>query len=111
MTHCRTDIGVSCLPDGKSFYQQCLHYHTSTELTAQQIHDIGLLEVQRIKQLQYIVCIIVSPHPRDRGAIQMFGIVWGIATPPEIWMGVEHLSTPLILRRFLLGGLAPLKLV
>ena len=33
---------------------------------------------------------------------------WGVATLPEFWMGggggVEHLSTPPDLRRFLLGG-------
>ena len=47
-----------------------------------------------------------------RGAKQGGG-VGGIVTPPEFWRGggVEHLSTPLILRRFLLGGLAALKLI
>ena len=36
----------------------------------------------------------------------------GVAAPPEFWMGVENMLTPLILRRFLLGVVAvPLKLI
>ncbi|RCU45768.1 DUF885 domain-containing protein [Corallincola holothuriorum] len=40
--------GVWKLPDGAQFYQSTLHFHTSTDLTAEQIHEIGLQEVARI---------------------------------------------------------------
>ena len=38
---------------------------------------------------------------------------WGVSTPPEFWMGVEHQSCqpPLILRKKFLGGVGPLKLI
>ena len=29
--------------------QACLRFHTTTDLTAQQIHDMGLSEVERIE--------------------------------------------------------------
>lgn len=35
-------------PDGEAYYRHQLRVHTSTELTADQIHDIGLREVDRI---------------------------------------------------------------
>jgi len=46
----RPDIGVTTLPEiGKDFYKACLEFHTSTNLTAQEIHDKGLEEVKRIE--------------------------------------------------------------
>lgn len=40
--------GVWALPDGDNYYQQLLDYYTTTDLTAAQIHQIGLDEVDRI---------------------------------------------------------------
>jgi uncharacterized protein (DUF885 family) len=40
--------GVWRLPDGDAYYAWALRWHTTTELTAQEIHDIGLQEVERI---------------------------------------------------------------
>lgn len=37
--------GVWKLPNGEAFYNQCLRMETTTNLTAQQVHDIGLREV------------------------------------------------------------------
>ncbi|MDP4534618.1 DUF885 domain-containing protein [Alkalimonas collagenimarina] len=45
-----TDDGVWRLPDGKAFYQHALNRMTTTELTAEQIHQIGLDDVDRIHQ-------------------------------------------------------------
>lgn len=46
----RTSIGVSETPDGRDFYQNRINYYTtSTEYTAEEIHQIGLKEVARIK--------------------------------------------------------------
>lgn len=41
--------GISRLPDGAAAYQQALRTYTSTNLTAAQIHEIGLREVARIE--------------------------------------------------------------
>jgi uncharacterized protein (DUF885 family) len=38
------------MPGGLEFYNECLRWHTSLELTPQQVHDIGLAEVGRIRK-------------------------------------------------------------
>ena len=49
--HPKTDdtAGISRLPHGAEAYQQALKTYTSTNLTAAQIHEIGLREVARIE--------------------------------------------------------------
>lgn len=42
--------GVSRHPDGEAYYQHMLKVSTTTDLTADEIHQIGLDEVSRIKQ-------------------------------------------------------------
>ena len=47
----RPEIGVSSLPGvGKEFYEACLKFHTSTNMTVTEIHELGLAEVDRIEQ-------------------------------------------------------------
>jgi uncharacterized protein (DUF885 family) len=40
--------GLSWLDDGEATYRRLLHRHTSTDLTAQQIHDIGLGQIAKL---------------------------------------------------------------
>ncbi|MDZ7790938.1 MAG: DUF885 domain-containing protein [Xanthomonadales bacterium] len=40
--------GVWRLPDGDAFYRQAIRQHTTTEMSADEIHEIGLSEVERI---------------------------------------------------------------
>jgi uncharacterized protein (DUF885 family) len=42
---CRTEIGASALPDGADYYKFLLRRITTTALTAEQIHQIGLDQV------------------------------------------------------------------
>lgn len=53
----RTSIGVSETPNGKEYYQNRINYYTtSTQYTAEDIHQIGLKEVARIKaEMQKII--------------------------------------------------------
>ena len=45
------EIAVSSLPDiGEQFYKQCLKFHTSTNMTEEEIHNLGLEEVDRIEK-------------------------------------------------------------
>ncbi len=44
-----TDDGVWKLPDGAAYYKYRLHLITSTDMTAEQIHQLGLSEVARIQ--------------------------------------------------------------
>jgi uncharacterized protein (DUF885 family) len=46
---CRETTGASALPRGDALYQYNAQWHTTTSLTAKQIHDIGLAEVARIR--------------------------------------------------------------
>ncbi|SEH19753.1 Uncharacterized conserved protein, DUF885 familyt [Sphingopyxis sp. YR583] len=43
-----TQDGVWRLPDGKAYYEALLSNYTTTDMTASQIHDLGLAEVARI---------------------------------------------------------------
>ncbi len=43
----RTELGLSALPDGAKYYQFLIRHTTTTNLTADQIHQIGLDEVKR----------------------------------------------------------------
>ena len=49
LPNARTTLGASTLPDGANFYQAMIEKFTTLDLTAQQIHDLGLREVARIK--------------------------------------------------------------
>jgi uncharacterized protein (DUF885 family) len=46
---CRDTVGAWALPDGANFYAQRARNYTTTELTPDEIHDIGLAEVKRIR--------------------------------------------------------------
>lgn len=46
---CRLTISAEDFPDGVAFYEQAVRYHTTTRLAPDQIHDIGLAEVARIR--------------------------------------------------------------
>lgn len=44
-----TDDGVWKLPDGDAYYAYCLRSNTTTDMTPQEVHEIGLREVARIE--------------------------------------------------------------
>ena len=45
----RDSIGISDVPNGKEWYEYLARYHTTTNLTPDEIHEIGLREVARIR--------------------------------------------------------------
>jgi len=47
--HARTSLAAESLPDGKAYYQSKIVEFTTTHLTAAQIHEIGLLEMAKIR--------------------------------------------------------------
>ena len=49
MKRARPTIGASEMPNGHAFYASQIKEYTTTDLTAKQIHEIGLKEVARIK--------------------------------------------------------------
>lgn len=52
-----TNDGVWKFPDGDAFYLYMLNLNTTTTYTAEQIHNIGLSEVKRIKQEMWDILI------------------------------------------------------
>lgn len=47
--HCRREIGFSTLPNGKAWYDYSIKSYTTLEKKAEDIHQLGLREVARIK--------------------------------------------------------------
>jgi prolyl oligopeptidase len=47
--NCTEDIGLSSLPNGTAWYKHLIKYYITTDLSAGQIHQMGLKEVARIK--------------------------------------------------------------
>jgi uncharacterized protein (DUF885 family) len=45
----RTSIGVSNFPDGLAYYQDRIHHFTTTDLSYEEVYQLGLREVARIK--------------------------------------------------------------
>ena len=56
-----TDDGVWKLPDGDAYYAYRLRSETTTTMTPQAVHDLGLAEVARIEEE-------MTPQPRRAGA-------------------------------------------
>ncbi|WP_205479180.1 DUF885 domain-containing protein [Sphingomonas arenae] len=46
---CRQNISISSTPQGREYYAFLVRQHTTTNLTPEQIHEIGLKEVARIR--------------------------------------------------------------
>ena len=46
---CRADIGASSLPNGRAYYESRVRAFTTTDLTPEDVHQIGLTEVARIR--------------------------------------------------------------
>jgi uncharacterized protein (DUF885 family) len=44
----RTSSGIDGIPNGKAYYQHAIKNYTTTEMTAEEIHELGLREVARI---------------------------------------------------------------
>ena len=52
----RSSIGLNGVPEGDKWYEYAARYHTTTNLTPDEIHDIGLREVLRIrKEMEQII--------------------------------------------------------
>lgn len=52
----RTTLAASSLPDGVMYYQNRVGYYTTTTLTVEEIHQLGLQEVARIRsEMQEVI--------------------------------------------------------
>jgi uncharacterized protein (DUF885 family) len=46
----RTALGVTTIPEGKDYYAFLVRHYTTTDLTPEQVHEIGVKKVAEIKQ-------------------------------------------------------------
>jgi uncharacterized protein (DUF885 family) len=46
---CRTEVGASGFPDGEAFYAYRTRSYTTTDMTPDEVHELGLSEVARIR--------------------------------------------------------------
>ena len=46
----RDSIGIKDVPNGKAWYEDLASYHTTTKLSPDEIHNIGIKEIKRIRQ-------------------------------------------------------------
>jgi len=49
LSACRTSSGLSALPNGAAYYRYLVRLHTTSDLTPEAIHTLGLQEVARIR--------------------------------------------------------------
>jgi uncharacterized protein (DUF885 family) len=49
LPNCRSVAGVSSVPGGDDYYRYLIRFFTTTNMTPQEIHDLGLSEVDRIQ--------------------------------------------------------------
>jgi uncharacterized protein (DUF885 family) len=62
-------VGIWQLPDGEAMYRFAVHLHTTTQMTPEEIHEIGLSEVRRIRgEMKSIVDGLGY-----RGSLEAFG--------------------------------------
>ena len=51
MPNTRPQLGIGSLPQGRDNYRACLYFHTSVNISAEDVHKKGLAEVSRIEKL------------------------------------------------------------
>ncbi|MGA9840436.1 MAG: DUF885 domain-containing protein [Thermoplasmata archaeon] len=49
LPNCRDEVGAGALPNGAAAYAFLVQWHTTTDLTPRQVHDIGTAEVRRLR--------------------------------------------------------------
>ena len=59
MNNTRKHYGVGEFEFGQEYYKACLKFHLSADVSAAQVHEIGLKEVERIRKLMKQVDINV----------------------------------------------------
>ena len=76
----RDSVGISATPEGGDFYRERIAYHTtSSALTAEEIHAIGLSEVARIRSEM----LAIKDRVGFKGSLQEFFVF--LRTDPQFY--------------------------
>ncbi|HZI52352.1 MAG TPA: DUF885 domain-containing protein, partial [Chitinophagaceae bacterium] len=76
----RTSIGVSDFPDGLAWYQDRVHHYTTTNLSYEEIYQVGLKEVSRIRNEM----LAVIKQVKFSGSLQDF--INRLRTDPKFYV-------------------------
>ena len=56
LPNCRDEVGITTREGGEDYYNFLIRYFTTTDMTPQEIHELGLAEVERIRgEMQVII--------------------------------------------------------
>ncbi len=84
-------VGASKFPNGREFYAYALYHFTNTDLTADEIHELGLQEVARIEAELYTRFAALG-YPTGLGLPTLFGYLakdGGVLYGADIKAGYE----------------------
>ena len=94
-THATFDAGVWKFPNGKDYYAYTLRHYTSTGLTAEQIHQMGMQALDRI-HAEMRKLFDQLGYPQDESLPELFARVAqdsGMLSGAEILRGYEDIIT------------------
>jgi len=77
------EVGVWRLPNGDAYYKWLVRNHTTTEMTPEEIHQIGLREVERIQE--QMIEILEAEGFEGANIQQIFGAYSQNARPDPEW--------------------------
>ncbi|MEM8696999.1 MAG: DUF885 domain-containing protein [Pseudomonadota bacterium] len=98
---CRAEVGISAQPGGADFYAFRIRQMTTTDLGAQEIHDIGLAEVARIRAEMEDVAAEAGFETRE-------AFIEHLRTDPQYYAQTpEQLMSAVALQSKELDGLMP----
>jgi uncharacterized protein (DUF885 family) len=80
----RTAVGVSANPGGADCYQASVRFHTSLAIDAQEIHDTGLREMERIQ------AAMLEIAQRSFGTSDVKSLLQRLRTDPQYTFGSEE---------------------
>lgn len=66
-----TDDGVWQFPKGDAYYEYALRHHTTTDMTADEIHELGLQEIDRIHAEMRVIFDQLG-YPEDKSLSEVF---------------------------------------
>jgi uncharacterized protein (DUF885 family) len=99
------EVGIWQLPDGEEMYRFAVRLHTTTDMTPEEIHELGLSEVRRIRgEMQSIVDTLGY-----KGSLEKFGAYlrsdpqFYYKTPEELLLAYRALTRrvdPLLVKIF-----------
>jgi len=80
----RTTVGVATIPDGAACYEASVRFHTSLSFSAQEIHDNGLREMERIESEMLEIA------RRSFGTDDVAGLLQRLRTDPQYTFRTEE---------------------